>query len=419
MIFISRKQRHFLISFAVFYVFLFIVYRFRSARDPGSYFFRPEEGYRPGYSIRRIDESLEYLRPYNQSFSDPAHPARNFTSASDDASICVGIVTVKRPLQQNIDTTVASIIDNLSEQERSTLSIHVLFALTSPAEHPDYNQPWLPNVVDRVLTYEQLDAPISTIRSLEEKKDVKRKSIIDYQLSLKSCYEDSNAPWIMMLEDDIVAQRGWYNRTLQSLETIKSWRNSGSIKNWLYVRLFYTEKFLGWNSEDWPVYAACSIGVITMVAVMGFMGRRKMRPLQAVLTNSFIAIVCFVCVPLLIVLYFLAGRVTMLPMRPGIHLMNGHGCCSQALIFPRENVPLLLEKMHQARYEHPYAVDSVIERLADATGLDRLVIVPSQMQHIGAVSYKENRDRYDLKGPHQVQGAHGVWSMGFEKAFEE
>ncbi|KAL2807997.1 hypothetical protein BJX63DRAFT_53780 [Aspergillus granulosus] len=418
MVFLSRKQRLFLISFAVFYVFLFVVSRFRSARDPGSYFFQPEEGYRPHYSIQRIDESLEYLRPYNQSFNDPDHPARNFTTTSDDATICVGIVTVKRPLQQNIDTTVASILDNLSAEERSTISIHVLFALTSPADHPDYNQPWLPNIVDRVLTYEQLDAPISILRGLEEQKDVKRKSIIDYQLSLKSCYEDSNAPWIMMMEDDVVAQRAWYNRTLESLETIKSWRSRGSIKNWLYVRLFYTEKFLGWNSEDWPLYTVCSIATVTLVALMGFMGRRKMRPMQAVLTNSFIAIVCFGCVPLLIVLYFLAGRVTMLPMRPGIHLMNGHGCCSQALLFPRENVPLLLEKFNQARYEHPYAVDSVIERLADATGLDRLVIVPSQMQHIGAASYKENRNRYDLKGPHQVQGAHGVWSMGFEKAFE-
>ncbi|KAL4884439.1 hypothetical protein BJY04DRAFT_8586 [Aspergillus karnatakaensis] len=419
MIHFTRKQRLFLVSFAIFYFFLFILYRYRSARDPGSYFFQPEEGYRPNYSLRRIDESLEYLRPYNQSFNDPAHPTRNFTDASEHASICVGIVTVKRPIQQNIDTTVASILDNLSEQERSTISVHVLFALTSPADHPDYSQPWLTNVVDRVLTYEQLDGPVGTLHRLEENKDVKRKSIIDYYLSLKSCYDDSQAQWIMMLEDDVVAQRQWYNRTMLSLETIKSWHSTGEIRDWIYVRLFYTEKFLGWNSEEWPVYAAWSIGIITMVAVTGVMGRRSVRPMQGVLTNSFIFVVCTVCVPLLIVFYFLAGRVTMLPMRPGVHLMNSHGCCSQALIFPREGVPPLLDYMYKARFEHPYAVDSVIERMADAHGLDRLAIVPSQMQHVGAASYKENRDRYDLQGPHHVQGAHGVWSMGFENAFEE
>ncbi|KAL3476775.1 hypothetical protein BJX99DRAFT_136553 [Aspergillus californicus] len=418
MILISRKQRIFLTSFAVFYLFLLIVYRFRSARDPGSFFFQPEVGYRPQYSLTRIDESLGYLREYNQSFSDPVHPQRNFTSASDNASICVGIVTVRRPLQNNLDTTVASILDNLSDEERSTLSIHVLFALTSPTDHPDYNQPWLPNVVDRVLTYEQLNAPISTIHKYEQRKDIKRKSIIDYTLSLKSCYEDSNAPWIMLLEDDVVAQRAWYNSTMQSLETVQSMRSHGAIKDWLYLRLFYTEKFLGWNSENWPIYASCSVSIVAMIAAMGIMGRRKVRPMQGVLTNSFIGIVCFVCVPLLIILYFLAGRVTMQPMKPGLHLMNSHGCCSQALVFPRENVPKLLDHMDKARYARPYAVDSVIERMADANGLDRVVIVPSQMQHVGAASYKENRHRYDLKGPHPVQGAHGVWSMGFEKAFE-
>ncbi|KAL4782531.1 hypothetical protein BJX76DRAFT_332525 [Aspergillus varians] len=418
MTFFTRKQRLFCVSFGVFYLFLLILCRFRSARDPGSFFFQPAEGYRPRYSVQRIDESLEYLRPYNQSFDDPKHPSRNFTTSSDDATICVGIVTVKRPLEQKIDTTVASILDNLSEKERSTLTVHVLFALTSPTDHPDYNQPWLPNVVDRVLTYEQLDAHVSLLRRLEEKKDIKRKSLIDYHMSLKSCYEDSQAPWIMMMEDDVVAQRGWYKHTMQSLETIQSWRSSGTIKNWLYVRLFYTEKFLGWNSENWPIYLAWSVGTVAMVAVFTVQSRRSIRPMQSTLTNSFIAVVCFVCVPLLIILFFLAGRVTMLPVQPGIHLMNSHGCCSQALLFPRESVPQLLTHIEKARYARPYAVDSVIEHMANANDLDRLVIVPSQMQHVGAASFKENRKKYSLKGPHQVQGAHGVWSMGFETVFE-
>ncbi|KAL4943853.1 hypothetical protein BDV06DRAFT_188819 [Aspergillus oleicola] len=421
MLFLTRKQRLFLTGFAIFYISLLLLYRFRSARDPGSFFFQPEEGYRPAYSVQRIRESLDYLRPYNQSFNDPLHPPRNFSSSSQDAeaTLCVGIVTVKRPIEQNIDTTVASILDNLSESERAKLTVHVLFALTSPTDHPDYNHPWLPNVVDRVLTYEQTDAHVSTLRRLEEKKDIKRKSIIDYHLSLKSCYEDTNAPWIMMLEDDVVAQRGWYNKTMQSLSTVQSWRESGEIRNWLYLRLFYTEKFLGWNSENWPIYLAWSVGAVAFVAFAAVQSRRSIRPMQGALSNQFIAIIAFGCVPLLIILYFLAGRVTMLPLRPGIHLMNTHGCCSQALVFPRENVPALLEYMGKARYARPYAVDSVIERMADANELDRLAIVPSQMQHVGAASFKENRKQYGLKGPHRVQGAHGVWSMGFERAFGE
>lgn len=414
----TRKQRLFLIAFAFFYIFLLFVYRFRSARDPGSFFFQPDEGYRPGYSVQRIDESLDYLHAYNQSFNDPAHPSRNFTTPSDDASICVGVVTVKRPLEQKIDVTVASILDNLTEEQRANITVHVLFALTSPTDHPDYNLPWLPKVVDRILTYDNFDAPLWKIIRMEQRKDIKRKSIIDYSLSLRSCYEDTQAPWILMMEDDVVAQREWYNHTMQSVRTIQSWRSSGSIKNWLYVRLFYTEKFLGWNSENWYIYMAWSIGLVAAVAVVGVQSRRSIRPVQGILNNTFISVLCFVCVPLLIILYFLAGRVTMLPLRPGIHLMNSHGCCSQALLFPRENVPNLLDYMENLPSSRPYAVDTVIERMANANELDRLVIVPSQMQHVGAASFKEKRKHF-RKGPHPVQGAHGVWSMGFERAYQE
>ncbi|KKK15168.1 hypothetical protein P175DRAFT_0455432 [Aspergillus ochraceoroseus IBT 24754] len=420
MILLTKKQRLLLVSFALFYCFLFLVSRFRSARDPGSFFFQPDVGYQPQYSIQRIEESLDYLSGYNTTTtSDPARPPRNSTTKAEDVTFCVGVVTVKRPLQQNIDTTVASILDHLSAQERSRIAVHVLFALTSPSDHPDYNQPWVPNVVDRVLTYDRMDgAPsLSTLRTLERQRDVKRKSLIDYRLSLKSCYDDSNAPYIMMLEDDVVAQRAWYNHTLETLQTIQSWNSTGAIHDWLYLRLFYTEKFLGWNSEHWPIYTLCSISIVALVALLGLMSRRSIRPMQGILTNSFLAILCFLCVPLLIGLYFLAGRVTMQPMHPGLHVMNGHGCCSQALVFPRASVPQLIDFLEQMQDTHPEAVDSAIEALADANGLDRLAIVPSQMQHVGAASYKENKKTYQWHGPHPVKGAHGVWSMGFEKAY--
>jgi hypothetical protein len=73
-----------------------------------------------------------------------------------------------------------------------------------------------------------------------------------------------------------------------------------------------------------------------------------------------------------------------------------------------------LEKLQRTR---PEPVDSAIEILADQEELDRWTMAPSQMQHVGAASYKENRKSYGLDGPYTVKGAHGVWSMSFEKAY--
>lgn len=399
----NKKQRFGLKVLCLFYALLFFYCRYHSARDPTSYFFQPEEGYRPQYSISRIQESLHFLSSNHSSIRP----------APTNCTLCVGIVTVKRPLAQNLNTTVGSLLDNLSQEQRSSIAIHVLFAHVIASAHPDYGQPWL-SAADRIFTYEQLNAPIATLKRLEHERRISEKSLIDYRLSLESCYNHTNSPWILMLEDDVVAQRHWYERTLQALQTVQKWEREGKVKRWLYLRLFYTEKFLGWNTEDWPVYLVWSILAISVTGALGICARH-VRSWQGVLTNSFLAVICLIGVPIGILLYFLAGRMTVQPMRPGVHLMNRHGCCSQALLFPREHVPLLSHYLEWNRRTFPKPVDSAIEMLGDQAGMDRLVISPSQMQHVGAASYKENRPFYQWEGMHSVYGAHGVWNVGFEQ----
>ncbi|OJZ92436.1 hypothetical protein ASPFODRAFT_121089 [Aspergillus luchuensis CBS 106.47] len=415
----NRKQRLLLSSYAILFFFLIIICHFRSARDPGSFFFQPTEGYRPGYSLQRIHESLEWLSAFNRSDNVPPRPVSH-VSPPREKTACVGIVTVKRPLQQDLDTTVASILDTLSPEQRAALTVQVLFALSKPSDHPDYNQTWLSNVVDHVLTYDDVDAPGYIIMNLEKKNNIKKKSLIDYRLGLQACYDMTDAPWIIMLEDDVVAQRNWYEHTMRSVQQVEDWRRHDTIKDWLYLRLFYTEKFLGWNSENWPIYLSWSVLLVSLCASAGMYTRRKIRATQGILTNSFLLVVCFFCVPLLITLFFLAGRVTWYPMQDGVHVMNAHGCCSQALLFNRENVPALLEYFEHMEDVIPTkAVDSVIEMQAGRAELDRLAISPSQMQHVGAVSYKEKKKSWKWEGPYRVKGAHGVWSMGFEQAYEK
>ncbi|PWY94957.1 hypothetical protein BO94DRAFT_215190 [Aspergillus sclerotioniger CBS 115572] len=413
----NRKQRLLLSSFAILFFTLFVFCHFRSARDPGSWFFQPNEGYRPGYSLHRIQESSEWLSAFNHSGAG-SHHSVPVVNPPREKTACVGIVTVKRPLQQDLDTTVASILDTLSPEQRSALTVQVLFALSNPSDHPDYNQTWVSNIVDHVLTYDDVDAPGYIIRNLEKKNNIKKKSLIDYRLGLQACYDMTDAPWIIMLEDDVVAQRNWYEHTMRSVQQVEDWRRQDAIKDWLYLRLFYTEKFLGWNSEHWPIYLSWSVLIVSLCATAGIYTRRTIRSTQGVLTNSFLLVVCFVCVPLLIGLFFLAGRVTWYPMQDGVHVMNAHGCCSQALLFNRENVPELLKYFeHMEDVVPTKAVDSVIELQAERYDLDRLAVSPSQMQHVGAVSYKEKKKTWKWEGPYRVKGAHGVWSMGFEQAY--
>ncbi|PKY04702.1 hypothetical protein P168DRAFT_137697 [Aspergillus campestris IBT 28561] len=409
----TRKQRQLIASFAVVYLLLLLFCHSNSARDPTSFFFQPDVGYRPQRSLQRIDESIQYLSTFNHSFTP--HSTADQTAPTSNVDLCIGIVTVKRPLQQNLDQTVGSLLDGLTPTQRRRVVLHLLIAEPNPGDHPTYHHPWVSNVVDRVLTYDDVDAPQSTIRRLVRNKLINKKSLIDYKLSLDACYDHTDAPWIMMLEDDVVTQKNWYEPTTRSLDRITEWDERDAVADWLYLRLFYTEKFLGWNAEDWRTYLGWSVAAVLSAAVAGITARSGRPSLRAVLTNRFLAVICLGFVPALIALYFLSGRVTMHPMRPGIHLMNRHGCCSQGLVFPRQKVPLLSEYMQEwADVRHSKPVDTVIERWANENRFDRLAVSPSLMQHVGAASYKEKKKAFAWEGSHRVYGAHGVWSMSFE-----
>lgn len=67
--------------------------------------------------------------------------------------------------------------------------------------------------------------------------------------------------------------------------------------------------------------------------------------------------------------------------------MNRHGCCTEVLVFPREQVPDLVAYL-QERKSGP--TDNLIEGYADQTSLTRLALAPQQLQHVGLQSSRNN-----------------------------
>ena len=59
---------------------------------------------------------------------------------------------------------------------------------------------------------------IDHIRALEKNKKTvgRQKALLDYQYLLKACNK-IETPYILMLEDDVVAQDGWYHRTQEAI----------------------------------------------------------------------------------------------------------------------------------------------------------------------------------------------------------
>lgn len=240
---------------------------------------------------------------------------------------------------------------------------------------------------------------------------------MDYSLILERCLDQTDAPYIAIFEDDTLAARGWVAPTLLALRSADGFISSKSLlfsktssKDWLDVRLFNQERSTGWasrsiggNHEFYIVFA-----LDTLFIGMYFLFRRRSAILQRYTDIWSLIVLCLVALPAIIILFFQSGKASLLPPRPGLHLEN-FGCCSQALIFNRRQVPGLIGHLRNSLDAQSKGVEDVqydmrTRDYAFAQGLERLALYPMQVQHIGT---------HSAAGSASAE-ARAVWSVAFE-----
>lgn len=386
------------ISFSFTYLALIRYCSYAFHRDPTSAFFDPARGYERKYSLDRQAEADSYIHNGNRS-SFPSVPPKA-------VQMCVGIATVGRDGEQYVRSTIGSLLDGLTPKEREEIYFMVLIAHTAPHVHPIYGEQWLTNVVDKVLLYDVSQTQMTDLVAWENAKDYRKKAIFDYTYLLQRCY-DTGAQWIAMIEDDTLAVDGWYPRAMEALQTADEKHLPSNEMDWLYMRLFFTEEFLGWNSEEWPCYVVGSFGVVGMVATVLLLIRRF--TFEKTITNAVIAVICLACTPACVLLYFLAGRLSMQPLSPGVYQMPNFGCCAQGFVFSHQMAPKVIARLAQKREGF---VDELIEDWANEAHLVRWVVIPSPLQHIGGHSSKG--DDFGSKSRYDRSVAEKIWNFEFE-----
>jgi hypothetical protein len=235
----------------------------RAVRDPTSVFFNPKEGYQSRYSQFRRKQAAEFMSTYNNTETS-GRPANSNTKKK----LCVGIPSLRRRGAQYVHETIGSLFDGLAAQERDEIFLMVFIPHTDPTEHPFYGEIWLHKLTDRVLTYNIKDSEKEDVRMMEnEGGALVTKGLYDYAYLLSRCAEQYT-PYIAVFEDDTIAMDGWFHRTVFAIHEAERQTALRDAETFLYVRLFYTERYLGWNSEDWVAYLFWSLvaaGIFTAV----------------------------------------------------------------------------------------------------------------------------------------------------------
>ena len=155
------------------------------------------------------------------------------TPLSVTQRLCLGIPTIARKGVRYFKHTVGTLLEGLDETERADIHLILFIAHTDPSQHPAYAEPWLDKLADQVLLYNASEVDIGHLQTLETdeaKASGLEKALFDYRYLLKAC-EAIDTPYIIMLEDDVVALDGWYHRTRDALASAETQtQNIGASK---------------------------------------------------------------------------------------------------------------------------------------------------------------------------------------------
>lgn len=392
--------------FAVVYLIAIIYVRSVTSRDPGSWFFDPSTAYDPHYTTVRSHQAESFI--VAASTAAPFHRSRH---SEEPFRLCVGIPSIAREGVHYLRTTVGSLLEGLTQRERDGIHLIVFIPHSDPEVHPAYHEPWLANLADETLQYNISKEQFDHIVEMEHEQALFReKGLYDYTYLMKACHA-TGAPYIAIFEDDVIAMDGWYHRTLSGIGEAhrECLRNNRESSDFLYLRLFYTEEFLGWNGEDWRLHLFWSIAVVAGSGLLLSWIRSCSTHAKRLLSVPATLAICVLVVPLLIGLFFAAGRTSVLPLSAGVNVMNQYGCCSQGFVFPRRKVEDLIAWYEQA---HVGFVDMLTEQYADEHEQLRLAITPSVIQHIGRKSSKG--DDFGKNSKHHLSVAQKLWNFDFE-----
>ncbi|KAA8565131.1 hypothetical protein EYC84_010879 [Monilinia fructicola] len=332
--------------------------------------------------------------------------------------MCIAYVTIKRDMQdrnegrQYIDAALGTMVDGLSEEERRRLWIYVLFADLDPSVHPLWEEEWLGRVVDEYGGYKLSDEKKMWLGDLMAQKEWQIKGVFDYAYALNYCYH-THTPYIAIFEDDIIFAQDWFSRTTSALDKIESLSQSpgGKFYDWIYLRLFYSETFLMWDErvDFWyrHMYFLIFLSSLSTITALIFVRSKASDKKKAGcwLDNWAIFIVGVVVVPAFITLGFMAGKYN-LPWwelrGKEVVKMNSGGCCTQAMVYPRERVEKLRSYLMEVGRGQ---TDLMIEEFSDKEGLERLALGKQVVQHVGAKS---------SRGDNQMN-AMSTWAFHFEE----
>lgn len=391
---------------------------FNGYDDPSSLFYNADYAFDRHASADREAEVDKFLQ-------HEIYPTKHLkpTATTSNELLCIGIPSINRTNLAFLPLAVGSLVDTLTPYERQSIHIVVLLADKDPTEHFAYGQDWLSGLADNVIVYGNEnntadDIPTKLnytvlprdVRGVGRSDDRVENIRLDHSVLFEQCRLRDPA-YFALVEDDIITSRDWFSRFKTGVAEVER-QSKVSGRDWIYLRLFFSEFFMGWNNEEVFEYMkvvvmAYSVIITCLVVALSCRQRRRSGSFASKDIGQTVALLLGLWLPACIALIFASGRITirrLMLLSPGVREMPRYGCCAQGVVFPNHQLQGLQDFLREPPFRFPG--DMIIEGYARDRGLTKWALDPSVMQHLGIVESSDGPRRAD------------VWNFSFERLIQ-
>ncbi|PRP79192.1 hypothetical protein PROFUN_13072 [Planoprotostelium fungivorum] len=363
----------------LFYAYL--AYRYRDVRY--SLFYQHDEEAHNAENVRQKRMQMrkakqEFDEMFTAVYSNDTTTEMKFTVKD----LCVGIVSVNRRPQRYLLETVASLINHIDAEVADRVTLFVLNTMPNEDDHPDAcDLKHILPVIHRSTIYPQSYAHVSGWHG---------KEVIDYVFALKICHKLS--------------------RAIDPLERGRSTTQRGLFDEpWMFVRLFYSEYFLGWSVEDaisliimsliigsiitplllflYSLHGVSSTAPAMFTDIIWIEGE---RPVSFVKNQTQFSLCLWIFMTIISCSTLLSvGKQNLFhAFETGLYPYASHALTT-GMLYSNNRTEALSQYLLDHHQEQP--VDILIGQYAEERGLQRLLLVPNIVQHIGAFSSNRNK----------------------------
>ena len=280
---------------------------------------------------------------------------------------CFVINTVSRPVATSCLTQVVSfLLPQILKDKRTVLVVNNAEGSThKEAMSLSRIVPVISNKKDRSVLRSNFD-----------------KARQDYLFALQWCSR-RKAMFTVIFEDDALPSADFLFR----LRFIMKRRMDADEKNWAILKLFYPEKYQGWGNEFNLITELLGLSVVGGI-VLTILVYCSENLVSGSKQFSWLLLISSILLTMYILLS--TGRPHWLALRKvSVHLssvVTGPGCCIPATLFPYSHLDELIEYLEGVQCNRLFPIDLALDKFADDKGLQKLLVIPNMVKHIGFVS---------------------------------